>query len=214
MLVNTPDREFQEDRTLSSAADAINPAPQQDLVHYELDSRKGSFTAQAFATGVLATFGHSPTIAVRDFAGEAHFAVAGTSIENARLQVTIQAHSLEVTDDIREKDRREIHRQMYDEVLETDRFPEITYDCSRVSASGSGGSYWVALNGDLTLHGVTRPLPISARVVISGDTLRASGEFTVRQSDYDIAPVKVAAGALKLKDEVKITFDIVARRQP
>ena len=44
---------------------------------------------------------------------------------------------------------------MCDEVLETDRFPEIVYECSRVSASGSGDRYWVALNGELTLHGVT-----------------------------------------------------------
>jgi hypothetical protein len=35
----------------------------------------------------------------------------------------------------------------------------------------------------------------------------------VSQSDFEIAPVKVAGGALKLKDEVKLTFDIVARKQ-
>jgi hypothetical protein len=50
-------------------------------------------------------------------------------------------------------------------------------------------------------------------VLINGDTLRASGEFSVRQSDHEIAPVKVTGGALKLKDEVKCTFDIKARKQ-
>jgi polyisoprenoid-binding protein YceI len=77
----------------------------------------------------------------------------------------------------------------------------------------AGENYWVALNGELTLDGVTSPLPISARVVISGDTVRASGEFAVLQSEFDIAPVKVAGGALKLKDEVKLAFDLVARKQ-
>ena len=43
--------------------------------------------------------------------------------------------------------------------------------------------------------------------------LRASGEFTVRQTDYGIKPVSVAGGALKVKDELKFSFDIVARKQ-
>jgi polyisoprenoid-binding protein YceI len=72
---------------------------------------------------------------------------------------------------------------------------------------------WVALNGELTLHGVTRPMPVSARVVIQSDSLRASGEFTVRQSEYDIAQVSAAGGAIRVKDELKCTFEIVARRQ-
>ena len=46
-----------------------------------------------------------------------------------------------------------------------------------------------------------------------GDTLRANGEFALRQSDYRIKLASVAGGALKLKDELKFTFDIVARRK-
>jgi hypothetical protein len=44
-------------------------------------------------------------------------------------------------------------------------------------------------------------------------SLRASGEFTVLQTDYDIRPVSAAGGTIKLKDELKCTFDIVARKQ-
>ena len=46
-----------------------------------------------------------------------------------------------------------------------------------------------------------------------GDMLRASGDFLVRQADYGIALIKVAGGVIKLKDEVKGAFDIVARKQ-
>ena len=122
-----------------ATAPNTNPSPEANLIRYVIDPRKGSFTAQAFATGMLSAFGHSPRIAIREFSGEARFAQSGTSIESAHLQLTVQARSLEVTDDIREKDRQEIHRQMYDEVLETDRFPEITYECSHASASGNEG---------------------------------------------------------------------------
>jgi hypothetical protein len=41
--------------------------------------------------------------------------------------------------------------------------------------------------------------------------LRASGDFILKQSDYGIKPVIVAGGALKLKDELKFSFEMVAR---
>ncbi len=182
-------------------------------VRYVIDAKASTFSVLAFATGLLASFGHDPKIAIQDFQGDVNFNLTGLTLEDGRLNVIIQAASLEVVDDISEKDRQEIHRKMCDEVLEIDRFPEIIYECTRVSASGSGDRFWVALNGELSLHGVTRPQPVSARVTVNGTSVRAIGEFSVRQSDYEITPVSAAAGAIKIKDEVKCTFDIVARKQ-
>jgi polyisoprenoid-binding protein YceI len=182
-------------------------------VHYVIDAQRSTFVAQAFATGLLSAFGHDPRIAIRNFGGDLSFRLAGLTVEGSRLNIRIQADSLEVIDDISEKDKEEIHRKMSEEVLEMDRFPEILYECSRVSGSGSGDRYWVALNGELTLHGVTKSVPISARVIINGSSVRAAGDFSIRQSDYEIAPVSAAGGAIKLKDEVKLTFDIVARKE-
>lgn len=185
---------------------------EDDIVRYVIDAKGSTFVVQAFATGLLSAFGHDPKIAIRDFAGDLSFTLTGLTLEDARLNLTIRADSLEVIDDISEKDRQEIHKKMCEEVLETDRYPEIVYQSSRVSASGSGDRYWVALNGELTLHGVTQAVPVSARVLINGISVRASGEFSIRQSDYGIAPVTAAAGAIKIKDEVKCRFEIVARK--
>lgn len=95
---------------------------------------------------------------------------------------------------------------MRQEVLETALYPEIVYECSRVTASGGGDRYWEALNGELTLHGVTRSLPILARVSLDGNKLRALGEFKLQQKDYGIAPVPAAAGTIRVKDELRFTF--------
>jgi hypothetical protein len=46
-----------------------------------------------------------------------------------------------------------------------------------------------------------------------GAMLRISGEFSLRQSDYGIKPVSFAGGALRLKDELKFNFELVARGQ-
>jgi polyisoprenoid-binding protein YceI len=183
-------------------------------VRYVIDNRGSTFTLRAVSEGLLAAFGHSPKIAVRDFAGAAEVDMANGRLQGASVQIHIRADSLEVSDDVNEKDRREIQHKMYEEVLEIDRFPEIAYEVSKVSASASAdGRYWAALSGELTLHGVTHPLPISARVIVTGDMLRATGEFSVRMSDYGIERPSVAAGAVKIKDEVKGSFDIVARKQ-
>jgi hypothetical protein len=69
------------------------------------------------------------------------------------------------------------------------------------------------LNGKRTLHGVTRNQPIAVRVAILGTMLRASGDFSLDQTDYNIKLVSVAGGALKLKDELKFSFEIAARRE-
>jgi polyisoprenoid-binding protein YceI len=192
---------------------ATRPQVEDATVRYVIDPQASTFMAQAFATGLLSSFGHDPKFTIRDFRGEVSFALTGSTLEKARLTISIRADSLEVNDDIGEKDRKEIHRKMCEEVLETDHFPEIVYVCSRVSASGGGDRYWVALSGELTLHGVTRPMPVSARAVIKDGSVRASGEFAVRQSQFGIAPVSAAAGAIKIKDEVKCTFDILTRKQ-
>jgi polyisoprenoid-binding protein YceI len=194
------------------ATNAARLLPEEATVRFVIDAKRSTLTVQAFSTGLLSAFGHNPKIAVRGIEGDAQFVADGATLKDARAHVNIRADTLEVIDDISEKDRREIRRQMYDEVLEIDRFPEILYECSKATASGGGDRYWVVLQGELTLHGVTRALPVSARVVITGDSLRASGEFSVRQSDYEIAFVKVAGGAIKLKDEVKCTFDIMGRK--
>ena len=184
----------------------------QTAIRYLIDAGKSTFTVRAFATGLLSALGHSPTIAIPDFEGEV--SLNPDAIEQSSLRMVIHSASLTVVDDIREKDRKEINRTMHHEVLEDDSFSEIVYECSRVSASRiAEGQYLASLNGELTLHGVTRDQPVSARVWLNGDMLRATGDFSVRQSDYEIRPVSAVGGTIKLKDELKLTFDISARKK-
>jgi polyisoprenoid-binding protein YceI len=186
--------------------------PEGATVHYVIQTKGSTFTVRAFATGLLSAFGHNPVISIPDFEGEIF--VNPEAMEQSSLRIAIHSSSLTVIGDISEKDREEINHRMHAEVLESDSFPDIVYECSRVSASKTGeGQYWVALNGDLTLHGTTRSQPVSARVSLKGDTLRATGDFSIRQSDYEIRPVSALGGAVKLKDELKLSFDISARKQ-
>ena len=201
-----------ENIDVRGSGDAHTPAEVSAFGCYVLDPRVSRFTVKVFASGMLSAFGHSPTIAIRDFAGEAR--LNPDHPESGSLHINLKAASLTVTDDVSDKDRREIEREMQENVLESARYPEIVYDCPQVSVNNPGnGAYSAKLPGSLTLHGVVRSQPIQARLAISGDMLRAFGEFTIRQSDYNIKPVSAIGGGLKVKDEVKFSFDMVARKQ-
>lgn len=180
--------------------------------HYVLDKGASRFTLRAFAGGMLSAMGHNPTIAIRDFSGEVHFDPAEPGKGTLRLQ--IRADSLEVTDDIKSADRKEMESTMKQQVLQSAQYPDITFDAAVASANQlSEGRFQVSLNGTLSLRGASSRAPVTAQVTLLGDMLRASGEFSLLQTDYGIPLVSVAGGALKLKDELKFTFDIVARKQ-
>jgi hypothetical protein len=126
----------------------------------------------------------------------------------------IHAASLNASNDIPEKDREEVNRRMHKEVLESGYFSEIVYECSVVSSSNiADGEYWMVLSGKLTLHGVTRAQLVSARVSVNGGNLRAAGDVSIRQSEYAIRPVSAGGGTIRLKDEVRLSFEIFARKE-
>jgi polyisoprenoid-binding protein YceI len=162
---------------------------------------------KAFASGILSALGHSPTFAVRDFQAETR--IASGALESAPLSLIVRSDSLALTDNVSEKDRREIERAMREEVLETSRYPEIAYSGTLASAEKVyEGRYRVRISGKLTLHGVSRELPLEAQMTWSDDRLRAQGEVPLKQSDFRIRPVSAAAGTIKLRDELKLAFDL------
>lgn len=182
------------------------------MSQYSIDPARSRFTVRAFASGLLSGLGHNPTIAIRDYSGQVTF--TSGSLADASLEFRVKADSLAVQDDISEKDRLEIERMMKGEVLEVARFPEIVFASQQVSGTQLGDTlYAVKLEGDLSLHGLMRRQAFTAQMTPADDTLRAYGEFSLRQSDFNIKLVSVAGGALKVKDELKFSFDIVARKQ-
>jgi polyisoprenoid-binding protein YceI len=179
---------------------------------FVIDAKRSRFTVQAFATGILSAMGHNPRIAIRLFSGEVGF--DSDAPEAGSFRLTIQSSSLAVQDDISEKDRREIERVMKAEVLEIDKYPEIRFESSAINVARIDGSlYSATMNGTLSFHGVARVETIPIRIVDMGEVLRASGEFELKQSAYQVKPVSVAGGALKLKDELKFSFEMIARKQ-
>ena len=65
----------------------------------------------------------------------------------------------------------------------------------------------------VTMEGQTRLVPVTAEVTIGGDSIRALGWFTAKQSDFGIEPFSGGpAGTVKVADKVTFCFDLVATR--
>lgn len=181
-------------------------------LRYLIDTAASRFTVQAFATGLLSTFGHNPTMGIRDYEGDIQF--VPDTYEQALVRVTVRTSAMDVLDEMKSDDRKKLEQEMYEKVLEVERFPTAVYASKGVTVQKlSADLLRAGVTGELTFHGVTQPHSFDARVTAMGTMLRISGEFSLRQSDYEIKPFSFAGGALRLKDELKFNFELVARRQ-
>jgi polyisoprenoid-binding protein YceI len=186
--------------------------PMSGQVRYQMDAKLSQLTVHAFASGLASVVAHNPKFAIRDFTGEAEF--TPRTLAEASIRIGIKSSSLELLDEVPENDRRAIDRVTFDEVLETARFPQIVYESHQITAAQlSENLYGATIVGDLTLHGVTKRLAFTAQAVIGDDTLRGYGNFVVKQSEYGITIASIAGGTLKMKDELKLAFFVVARKQ-
>jgi polyisoprenoid-binding protein YceI len=173
------------------------------------DSNVWIFVGKA---GFFSALGHDHEIGIKSFSGRIDVPQLGAS--GGSLDLDIEAKSFVVLDkEASEKDRAKIFKAMHDDVLESEKFQKIAFRSVSVSdlKPTGEGSYSLTLNGDLTLHGVTKRIALPATVTITPEQLRAVGKYTLKQTDYGIKVYSAGAGTVKVKNEVVVNFNIVAK---
>jgi len=181
-------------------------------VTYTLDASQSKFMAHANRSGLLWFKGHSHHLAASDFSGQVE--LTPDTITPASLHLVVKAASLHETGaDFTEPQKQIINKELKDIVLLPDQYPDITFQSTNVTAKGlGGGRYDVKINGNLTLHGVTKPITIPATVTLNGSTLRAVGEFSIDRDDYKVKATSAFHGMVRVDDDIKFEFDILGRR--
>ena len=179
---------------------------------YRFDPNQSRLSVRAFATGLLSFAGHSPTFEARDFRGEARFERGGT--DGMALELAVDGDHLALVGSFSDSDRREIETRMARDVLQVASYPEITFQAAEISrAPIAPGRSRLRINGQLSLHGVTRDHPVEAELQVLDDALRLLGESSLRLSDFRIAPVTALGGTIRLMDELKLSFDVIGLRE-
>jgi polyisoprenoid-binding protein YceI len=176
---------------------------------YRLDSSQSKFTAHALRGGLLWFKGHDHLIAVREFAGEAQ--LTPDSISPASLEITAKAASMVETNSVfTDQQKQIIDKELRQIVLQPDQYPDITFRSTSVTGKAAGpNQYELKIAGDLTLHGVIRQITIPTRVTVTGNDLRAQGEFSVNRDDFKVKATSAAHGLVRVRNKITFTFDIV-----
>jgi polyisoprenoid-binding protein YceI len=178
---------------------------------YTIDLASSRITVQLTQEGFLAKLRPSNEVAVKDFNGKIQ--VLQNDESDIAVVLESEVNSLTNVDkDMSEFERKEFHNILHNVVLESGKFPTIKFaSISVTDVQGSNEGRTFTLNGDLTIREVTRRVAIPVSVTIKDQELRATGEGRFKQSEFGIKPYVGALGAIKIADEVKVNFIIVAK---
>ena len=165
-----------------------------------IDAGKSAMTVRVYKAGLLSALGHDHEIAAPITRGT----VNPTS---GHVELHLGAGALQVRDPkVSDKDRAEIQKTMLGpEVLDVQQYPEIVFRSTSAQPIDAGA--W-KVSGNLMLHGETRALAVDVRE--TGGHYVGTTRF--KQTEFGIKPVKVAGGSIRVKDEVRIEFDVQLAR--
>ena len=178
----------------------VDPARSSVVVHV---GKSGLFKFAGHEHEILATRCEGTVTAVPEGLARSSLAL---SFETAGLQVSAK--------DEPEGDAAKVQTAMAGpKLLDIVRFPTVTFASTAVKGrAASATAYDIEVTGDLALHGVTRRISVPLRVELQGDGLKASGRLALKQTDFGLQPISVA-GVVKVKDEIRIDFEIAATRR-
>jgi polyisoprenoid-binding protein YceI len=163
----------------------------------KIDGPHSTVTVRVCKSGFLSAFGHNHEIQAPIQSGEVK------ESDSLSVELQVDARKLRVLDpEVSEGTRAQIQDTMQGiQVLDVVHFSEIRFQSTAVEPKGP--DHWI-VHGSLALHGKDRP--VAVEVTLKGEHYR--GSATLKQTDFGITPVTVAGGTVKVKDEVKIEFEV------
>jgi polyisoprenoid-binding protein YceI len=178
---------------------------------YELGPGDGRVLVKTGREGLAARAGHDLTIEITRWS--ARVTVLNGDLTTAALAAELDLGSLAVREGaggakpLTDKDRGDIQAQARKILGDP---AKATFTSAQVIPS-AGAEVGGAVAGSLAMHGRTQPLRLQVSSPAPG---RFRGGATVRQTDFGITPYSGFFGALKLKNEVTIEFEVTLRDLP
>jgi polyisoprenoid-binding protein YceI len=197
---------------LAAVIGTVSVAAPPATVTYNLDPSQSKFMANANRSGLLWFKGHSHHLQASDFSGRVEF--TPDTMTPASLRLVVKAASLHETGtDFTEQQKQIINKELKEIVFHPDQYPDITFQSTNVTARmTTANRYEVKIDGDLTLHGVTKRITIPAVVTLNGNDLRAVGHFSIDRNDFKVKATSAFHGMVRVDNDVKFEFDIVGHR--
>ena len=179
---------------------------------FTVDTGRSKALIDVGKTGAFSFAGHTHEVEAPLTDGTVHFDPDDTSKSTLHLEFNAAAMKVTGKSDPPADVPKVTEAMLGDQVLNVKQYPSITFDSTAVSGRGSASALDLQITGNLTIRGTTKPARAATSVKIEGDTLTATGKFAIKQTDFGIKPISVG-GMVKVKDELAITFTIVAQER-
>jgi len=193
---------------------------------YDVAPAESLLTILVFRAGALESAGHNHVIGShtlngtiyvpQDLAGvsfELRVPVDGLTVDEAALRA--EQGSADFAADVPESAKEGTRRNMLSSaLLDAGAYPEIILRALPAAASPAAAP--LAQTGVLQavvqaeVRGQVHTLSVPVRYERSGQTVTASGDFALKQSELGLTPFSAMLGALQVKDEMRVRFHIVA----
>ncbi len=166
-----------------------------------IDVQRSTITIHVSKGGLLSAAGHDHWISAPISSGSFRESPAPF------VHLTVDTTKMIVKPDpkIDAKTQATIQKDMEEITLQVKTFPEIMFRSSRIDKLADG--QWKVV-GDLSLHGITKPVSLTAKRTSDSYTART----VLKQTDFGIKPITVGGGLIKVKNEVEIEFQIFSRK--
>ena len=163
-----------------------------------INLERSTLTVLVYKSGLFSAFADDHVISAPIASGSL------SDAEPLSIDIVVHAANLKVLDPkLSESKRAEVQARMLGpEVLDTAKYGDITFLSTAIAPAGT--DKWT-VTGQLTIHGQTRPLTFP----VARQNGAYRGTVPVKQRDYGIEPISIAGGTVKVKDEIKIQFEIV-----
>lgn len=131
--------------------------------------------------------------------------IDGTSVTSADFDVDLRTLKSDP-----EEPRRDNKVQG---ALQTDQFPTATFTLTApIEIESATTTLDVLATGDLTIHGVTKPVTIPIQATLIDDQLELVGKVTFPMADFGITPPSIG-GFVTVEDDATLEFKVVLERQ-
>lgn len=123
--------------------------------------------------------------------------------QNCSVSMTVQAVSLDTENETRDKRLRAAN------FLNTDKFTTLSFVSHKVQVLDPGH---LSVEGDMTIHGVTRPMTVTVALTTSGDLADFTTDFVVLRKDYGLVWNRTLdSGGTMMGEEVQVHMQVEAR---